>query len=70
MPWNWSGQPAVVMSRATDEGGNVQPTRDKLIAERGAPRNTPNVNAFPMNHVNSISSWGIDAKGAVSHVYV
>jgi sulfane dehydrogenase subunit SoxC len=70
MPWNWSGQPAVVMSRATDEGGNVQPTRDKLIAERGAPRNTANVNAFPMNHVNSISSWGIDAKGAVSHVYV
>src|SRR5207237_7078089 len=26
MPWNWTGQPAVVMSRATDEGGNVQPT--------------------------------------------
>jgi sulfane dehydrogenase subunit SoxC len=70
MPWNWSGAPAIVMSRATDEGGNVQPTRQKLYAERGDPRNTPNVNAFPMNHVNSISSWGIDAKGAVSHVYV
>ena len=70
MPWNWSGQPTVVMSRATDEGGNLQPTREKLIAERGSPRNTANVNGFPMNHVNSISSWGIDAKGAVSHVYV
>ncbi len=70
MPWNWSGAPAVVMSRATDEGGNVQPTRQKLYAERGEPRNTPNVNAFPMNHVNSISSWGIAANGAVTHVYV
>lgn len=70
MPWNWSGQPAVVMSRATDEAGNVQPTREKLIAERGEPRNTPNVAGFPMNHVNCISSWGVDAKGAVSHVYV
>ena len=70
MPWNWGGQPSVVMSRATDEGGNVQPTRQKLIAERGEPRNTPNVNAFPMNHVNAISSWAIAANGAVSHVYV
>jgi sulfane dehydrogenase subunit SoxC len=70
MPWNWSGQPATVMSRATDEAGTIQPTRQQLIAERGEPRNTPNVAAFPMNHVNCISSWGIDAKGAVSHVYV
>jgi sulfane dehydrogenase subunit SoxC len=70
MPWNWTGAPAVVMSRATDEAGNVQPTRAKLIAERGEPRNTPNVNAFPMNHVNQISSWGIAANGAVTHVYV
>jgi sulfane dehydrogenase subunit SoxC len=70
MAWNWSGQPAIVMSRATDEAGNVQPTRQKLIAERGEPRGTPNVNAFPMNHVNAISSWAVAANGAVSHVYV
>ena len=70
MPWNWSGQAAIVMSRATDEAGNVQPTRQKLIAERGEPRGTPNVNAFPMNHVNAISSWAVAANGAVSHVYV
>ena len=70
MPWNWTGAPAVVMSRATDEAGNVQPTRAKLIAERGQPRNTPNVNAFPMGHVNQINSWAIAANGAVTHVYV
>jgi sulfane dehydrogenase subunit SoxC len=70
VPWNWTGQPAVIMSRATDEAGNVQPTRAQLIAERGEPRGTPPVAAFPMGHVNCICSWGIDAQGAVSHVYV
>jgi len=70
MPWAWSGQPAVIMSRATDEAGNVQPTRAQLIKERGEPRGTPLVTAFPMGHVNCICSWGIDAQGAVSHVYV
>jgi sulfane dehydrogenase subunit SoxC len=69
MPWNWDGQPVVLQSRATDEAGNVQPTRWQLYAQRGEPRGTPPVTAFPMEHVNCISSWAIDAKGAVSHVY-
>ena len=28
MPWRWDGQPVVLQSRAWDEAGNVQPTRD------------------------------------------
>ena len=35
----------------------------------GLPRGTPNVAAFTMEHCNAITSWGIDAKGEVSHVY-
>jgi sulfane dehydrogenase subunit SoxC len=27
MPWNWDGSPSVLLSRATDEAGNVQPSR-------------------------------------------
>ena len=69
IPWNWDGRPVILQSRATDEAGNVQPTREALIAERGPPRGTPNVAAFTMEHFNAISSWGIDAKGEVSHVY-
>jgi len=69
MAWQWDGRPVVLQSRATDEAGNVQPTREKLIAERGAPRTTPPVTGFPMGHVNAISSWAINAQGAVSHVY-
>jgi len=28
MPWRWDGQPVVLQSRAWDEAGNVQPTRE------------------------------------------
>jgi sulfane dehydrogenase subunit SoxC len=69
MAWNWDGRPVILQSRATDEAGNVQPTRDALIAERGPPHGTPNVAAFTMEHFNAITSWGIDDKGEVSHVY-
>ena len=33
--WEFTGQDAVLLSRATDETGYVQPTRTKLIAVRG-----------------------------------
>jgi sulfane dehydrogenase subunit SoxC len=69
LPWRWDGQPVVLMSRAWDESGNVQPTRDEMFAERGAPKiNTP-VTAFPMGHMNVITSWAVDGKGEVKHVY-
>jgi len=67
--WSWNGAPVILQSRATDEAGNVQPTREAFIAERGPPRGTPNVAAFTMEHCNAITSWGINSKGEVSHVY-
>jgi sulfane dehydrogenase subunit SoxC len=69
MSWKWDGEPVVLQSRATDEAGNVQPSREAFIAERGPPRGTPNVAAFTMEHCNAITSWGINPKGEVSHVY-
>ena len=35
IPWKWNGAPAVMKSRATDSTGEVQPTRDRLVAEHG-----------------------------------
>ena len=70
MPWRWDGQPAVLQSRASDEAGNVQPTRAEFVAARGQtdkPLTTPL--AFPNQHYNSITSWGIDSKGEIKHVY-
>jgi sulfane dehydrogenase subunit SoxC len=69
MPWQWDGREAILQSRATDEAGHVQPSREAFIAERGPPRSTPNVAAFPMEHCNMIVSWGIGTNGEVSHVY-
>jgi sulfane dehydrogenase subunit SoxC len=62
MPWRWDGQPIILQSRAWDEAGNIQPTRAEMIAARGEPK-------APMGHMNVITSWAIDGKGDVKHVY-
>jgi len=69
MPWRWDGGPAVLQSRAFDEAGNVQPTRAELVAARGQTTKPPSVLAFPSQHFNAITSWAVDTKGGVSHVY-
>jgi sulfane dehydrogenase subunit SoxC len=60
-PWRWDGGPAVLQSRATDDTGYVQPTREQLLEKRGH-------NAFYFN--NAITSWGVASSGQVTHVYV
>jgi sulfane dehydrogenase subunit SoxC len=60
MAWRWSGGPAILQSRATDETGYVQPSREELIAKRGTK-------AF--FHFNAVTSWGVAETGEVKHVY-
>ena len=68
--WRWDGGPAVLQSRAWDEAGNVQPTRAQFVAERGQTKKPPKTPlSFPNQHYNSVTSWAIDAKGEVKHVY-
>jgi sulfane dehydrogenase subunit SoxC len=69
MPWRWDGGPAVLQSRAWDEGGAVQPTREQFVALRGQTTKPPNVGGFPGHHFNAITSWGVSPKGEVKHVY-
>jgi sulfane dehydrogenase subunit SoxC len=69
MPWRWDGQPVVLTSRAWDEAGNAQPLRADFVAVRGETKKPTN-NPFPNNHYNSLTSWGIDSKGEIKHVYV
>jgi sulfane dehydrogenase subunit SoxC len=54
--WNWTGEPASILSRATDSTGYVQPTREALVAARG-------LNS--QYHYNAIQQWRIDAAGEV-----
>jgi len=70
MPWRWDGQPAVLQSRAWDEGGNAQPLRAEFVAARGQTKEpVKNPLGFPNQHYNSITSWGVDNKGEIKHVY-
>jgi len=55
--WNWTGGDAVILSRAVDETGYVQPTREALIAERGV--------SSVGYHTNPITGWRVRSDGAV-----
>ena len=59
LPWRWDGKPATVASRATDETGYVQPTREQLIAVRGTNSGY---------HFNGIKLWQVDRDGTVTNV--
>ena len=58
--WRWNGGPAILQSRATDDSGYVQPTRARLIADRGIRT---------IYHFNGIASWAVGENGEVTHVY-
>jgi sulfane dehydrogenase subunit SoxC len=60
MAWRWDGGPAVLKSRATDEAGVIQPTRDKLVAEKGTQF---------LYHYNAIQAWSVAPSGEVRNVY-
>jgi len=55
--WEWDGKEAVLLSRATDETGYVQPTRKALINVRGIGTDF---------HFNQIVGWKVAADGKVT----
>jgi sulfane dehydrogenase subunit SoxC len=69
MPWRWDGSPAILQSRAWDEAGNVQPTRTQFVAQRGELKKVPPPAAVLNQHCNAVTSWAVDSRGEVKHVY-
>lgn len=61
IPWEWNGGTAILQSRATDSRGNVQPTRNAVIADRGTV-------SFYHNHC--IQSWEVNNMGEITNIYV
>jgi sulfane dehydrogenase subunit SoxC len=59
MDWVWDGKPTKIVSRSTDERGNVQPDRRSFIAEVGT-------NA--LFHYNAQWTWSIDEAGRARNV--
>jgi sulfane dehydrogenase subunit SoxC len=56
MDWVWDGKPTKIISRSTDEKGNIQPDRKSFIAKMGT-------NA--LFHYNAQQTWSIDGDGRV-----
>ena len=61
IPWQWNGSSTILLSRATDEFGRVQPTRE-LWREKYA--------SHSFNHYNAIQAWHISNDGRVENTYV
>lgn len=59
LDWAWDGKPALVMSRATDETGHVQPNYSQLRAVRGTRS---------IYHNNAIQTWLVQESGEVKNV--
>jgi sulfane dehydrogenase subunit SoxC len=57
--WRWEGGPAVLMSRATDETGYVQPTLAAFRAARGVGTDF---------HFNHIRAWRVQEDGQVFYL--
>jgi sulfane dehydrogenase subunit SoxC len=55
--WKWSGDESMIMSRAVDDQGYVQPTMAQLKAARGPGTDY---------HFNSIRAWRIARDGTVT----
>jgi len=56
--WKWDGSPAVLMSRAHDESGYVQPSIEVFREGRGPGTDY---------HYNHIRAWNVDAQGQVTY---
>jgi len=54
--WEWNGKEAVLLSRATDQTGYVQPTRARLLEVRGKGTDF---------HFNHIKGWRIRPDGKI-----
>jgi sulfane dehydrogenase subunit SoxC len=59
-PWVWDGKAAVLQSRAYDEQGRTQPTREAWLKKRGF---------YYSYHYNAIQSWAVDPDGNVQNVH-
>ena len=61
IPWQWDGKERVILSRATDEHGHVQPTRSQWREQYAS---------YSFNHFNAIQAWSVNSKGLVENYYV
>jgi sulfane dehydrogenase subunit SoxC len=64
--WAWNGEEATLMSRCTDERGEVQPTRAELYKNWGIPE-ADWLKPARAIHTNMIQPWKVASDGSVSN---
>lgn len=57
-PWIWDGTPGVLMSRAFDSNGDIQPSMEALLKDK-----SPNT----FYHNNAIQPWRVAASGEITN---
>lgn len=57
--WEWDGRPTKIVSRSTDDNGNIQPDRESFVAQMGTNG---------LFHYNAQQTWSIDQDGRVRNV--
>ena len=60
LPWRWDGKSSLLLSRAIDQTGYVQPTRGQLLTARGGE--------LTEYHNNGIQGWHLDTNGKVMNI--
>jgi sulfane dehydrogenase subunit SoxC len=61
LPWDWNGTPALLQSRAIDDKGNIQPTRQAFLSQYVTGMNY---------HNHYIQTWAIAADGSIRNAFV
>jgi len=67
MDWNWDGKPCVIMSRCTDELGQIQPTVAEFAAHFDQTPERLFSERMQSIHHNYILSWKVGGDGNVEN---
>ena len=65
LPWTWNGEETVLMSRSTDERGQVQPTLADINKMWGVEPQFFKTTKTRVNHWNAIHPWRVARDGSV-----
>ncbi len=66
-PWSWNGEEAVLLSRCTDERGEVQPSLAELTQLWGVNREYWLSTNNAIQHINVIQPWKVTREGSVQN---
>jgi sulfane dehydrogenase subunit SoxC len=67
LPWNWDGKDAVLMSRTTDETGDIQPTLAELSKIWKVTPDYWLKSSNRVQHFNAIQPWRVGEHGIVAN---